>query len=137
VIPQRIASLEIDIKDFLKYPIIGYGGYQEAQWTRQLGAYVSTISGIGKILARFGIIGTFFFLFSIYKSSRKLQEIFNFRGSIFFFIIIIFISISYSIITHPLMMGFWLFYLFYKPIVLPDTFKKVINKEPLRIVNYQ
>jgi hypothetical protein len=118
-VPQRIVSLKIDFQDFLRYPIIGYGGYQEARWTWLLGADVATISGIGKILARFGIVGTLFFLFSVYKSSKTLQILYNFKGSLFFVLIILLISISYSIIENPLAMSFWLFFLFYKPAYFP------------------
>jgi hypothetical protein len=110
--PQRIASLQIDFKDFLNHPILGYGGFMEARWTKKLGANISTISGIGKILARFGIIGTFFFLFSLFKTSRSLQSIYSFRGWIFFILLILVISFSYSIIELPILLCFWLFYLF-------------------------
>jgi hypothetical protein len=46
--PQRFESLQIDFKDFLNHPVLGYGGQVEARWTHQLGAQIATISGIGK-----------------------------------------------------------------------------------------
>jgi hypothetical protein len=108
---QRFASFLIDFQDFLNNPILGYGGFMEERWTFKMGAVVTSISGIGKIMARFGIVGTFFFLFSLYKTSRSLQSLFFFKGWIFPILIILAISISYNV-DIPILLCFWLFYLF-------------------------
>jgi hypothetical protein len=55
--PQRITSFLIDWQDFLNNPILGYGGHGEERWTTKLGADIASISGIGKIFARFGLVG--------------------------------------------------------------------------------
>jgi hypothetical protein len=125
---QRIASFLIDFKDFLNHPIIGYGGHLDARWTVQIGANISTISGIGKIMARFGLIGTIFFFFSLYKSAESIQQIFNIKGRVFMILVIFIISISYSIIENPLVMSFWLFYLFFKPVPADYSNQSVLNK---------
>lgn len=106
--PQRITSFIIDFKDFLNNPILGYGGHQEERWTNKLGAQIASISGIGKILAKFGMVGTIFFFLMLIKSSKTLAEIFAFKGWIFPFLIVLLISISYSIIEHPLLICFWM-----------------------------
>lgn len=110
--PQRYTSFLIDFKDFLNNPILGYGGHNQERWTTKLGAQIESISGIGKLLARFGIIGTIFFIWMLIKSSKKLSLIFGFKGWGFLLVIIIMISISYSLIENPLIMCFWLFGLF-------------------------
>jgi len=112
IAPQRFASFMIALRDFLANPILGLGGVAEASWTRKIGANVSTITGLGNLLAQHGLVGLTIFIISLYKSSRFYSMTFNFRGTTLFFIIIIFISISYTIILLPLLMIFWMFKLF-------------------------
>ena len=110
--PQRITSFIIDFEDFLNNPILGYGGHQQERWTNKLGAQIASISGIGKILAKFGMVGTIFFFLMLFKSSKILTEIFTIKGWFFLLIIFIMISFSYSIIEHPLLICFWMFAFF-------------------------
>ncbi len=108
--PQRFESLRIDFVDFLNHPLIGYGGHQDAKWTNQMGATISTVSGIGKIMAQYGIVGILFFSISLWKSSKQLIKVFNVRGLIFPILFILLISISYGLFI-ALYMCLWLFYL--------------------------
>ena len=121
--PQRFESLQIDFIDFLNHPVIGYGGQVEARWTQQLGAQIATISGIGKVLAQFGVVGLIFFLFSVWSSSKKMVTLYNLRGALFPVVLIIMISISYTIFTI-LFTCIWLFY-------LASTYKTAVIKEYL------
>jgi hypothetical protein len=114
--PQRITSFMIDFQDFRNNPILGYGGHQEERWTYKLGADISSISGIGKILAKFGLIGTLFFFIGLFYSSKFLQSNFRFKGWLFPFLLILLTSVSYSLIEDPLFMCFWLVVLFYPKI---------------------
>ena len=114
--PQRLNSFLIDFQDFTNNPILGYGGHQEERWTSKLGADISTISGIGKVFAVFGLVGVIFFFTLLYKSSKLFALHYNFKGWIFPFLMILMISISYSLIFNPLLMCFWMFVLF-----LPKT----------------
>ncbi|MFC0875453.1 hypothetical protein ACE01N_02615 [Saccharicrinis sp. FJH2] len=106
--PQRFESFLIDWKDFINNPVIGYGGHTDAQWTKKMGANIGSISGIGKIFARYGIVGVFFFFYSLIMSSKMHSELFNFKGWLFPTLMILMISISYSLIEHPVFMCFWL-----------------------------
>mgnify|MGYP003975380905 CR=1 FL=1 len=118
--PQRINSFIIDFQDFKNNPILGYGGHLDERWTSKLGANISTISGIGKVFAVFGLVGVIFFFTLLYKSSKLFSLHFKFKGWIFPFLLILFISISYSLIFHPLFMCFWMHALFMpriKPII--------------------
>ncbi|HBE42607.1 MAG TPA: hypothetical protein DDW27_15670, partial [Bacteroidales bacterium] len=112
IAPQRFASFVIAFRDFLANPILGLGGNMEASWTSKIGANVSTITGLGNLLAQHGLVGLLFFALASYKSSSYYARVFNFKGNILFFIIILFISISYGIILLPLLMSFWMFGLF-------------------------
>lgn len=112
IAPQRFASFIIAFRDFIANPILGLGGAADASWTSKIGANVSTITGLGNLLAQHGLVGLIFFLVSAYRTSSFFSEAFNFKGTFLFFVIIIFISISYTLILLPLMMSFWMFRLF-------------------------
>jgi len=119
IAPQRFASFMIAFRDFLANPILGIGGAAEASWTSKIGANVSTITGLGNLLAQHGLVGLTFFLLALYKTSNFFAATFNFKGTFLFFAIIIFISISYTLILLPLLMSFWMFKLF-TPNGIPD-----------------
>lgn len=110
--PQRFASFMISIRDFVDNPILGLGGVNEARWTYKIGANVSTITGIGNLLAQYGIVGFLFFILSSVNASIFYSKQFHFSGKALFALLIVFISISYGIILLPLIMSFWLFALF-------------------------
>lgn len=112
IAPQRFASFIIAFRDFLANPILGLGGAAEASWTSKIGASVSTITGLGNLLAQHGLVGLIFFVISLYRTSSYFSDEFNYKGTFLFFAIIFFISISYTLILLPLMMSFWMFRLF-------------------------
>jgi hypothetical protein len=107
--PQRFASFVISFRDFIDNPILGLGGVNEARWTFKIGANVSSITGIGNLLAQYGLVGFLFFIISSLGSSGFYAKQFKFSGKFLFAIIIVFISISYGIILLPLIMSFWLY----------------------------
>ena len=109
VSPQRFVSFMIAFEDFKNNPILGTGGIEGESWTSKAGANISVISGIGSLLAQAGIIGFLFFIIFSIKSSYLLSEHFNYNGKFLLLIIIIFVSISYSIILLPLIACFWMF----------------------------
>ena len=108
--PQRFQSLQIDFIDFMNHPLIGYGGHLEASWTAELGTKITTISGIGGLMAQFGIVGTLFFLISLWISSKQIIILFNIRGTIFPVLFILLYAVSYSIF-EMLVMCVWLLFL--------------------------
>ena len=110
--PQRFASFLIAFRDFLNNPVLGLGGNAEASWTYKIGANVSAITGIGNILAQFGIVGFLFFIITLYRTSLFFSKTFRFYGKFLFFLVVLFISVSYGIVLLPLFMSFWMFELF-------------------------
>lgn len=126
IAPQRFASFLIAFRDFLANPLLGLGGNAEASWTSQIGANVSTITGLGNLLAQHGLVGLTFFLISLYKTSSFFSSAFNFKGTFLFFIIVFFISISYTLILLPLMMSFWMFRVF-TPQGIQDKHFKILR----------
>ena len=109
---QRVTSFTVDFQDFKNNPVLGYAGHQNERWTSKLGANVSTTSGIGKVFGQYGLIGVIFFFILLYKSSKMLTLIFNFKGWVFPFLLIVMTSISYSLIFNPLIMCVWMSSLF-------------------------
>ena len=124
--PQRYTSFLIDFQDFLNNPILGYGGHEEERWTMKLGAQIGSISGIGKLLARFGSIGSIFFFVLLINGSKKLALLFQYRGWGFLVVIFLMISLSYSLLEHPLLMSFWMF-AFFTP-AISSKFLNIKNK---------
>lgn len=107
--PQRFVSFMIGFQNFLNNPILGIEGGEKEGWTENIGANVAIISGLGKLISQNGIIGLLFFFISSLKSSSFFSEKFNYKGKAFLFVIILFISISYTIIFEPLIMCFWMY----------------------------
>jgi hypothetical protein len=131
--PQRFTSFLIAFKDFQNNPILGVAGHKEDTWTYKSGANISTISGIGNLLAQFGLVGFVFFIIMSYKTSVFFSRHFNYNGKFLFFIIILFISISYSILILPLLMSFWMFQLF----IPMNNIKNDIKIPVSNIKNYE
>jgi len=108
--PQRFQSFQIDFIDFMNHPIIGYGGHLTEAWTAKLGAEIATVSGIGGLMSQFGIVGTLFFLISLWISSKQIILLFNIRGTIFPALFILLYAVSYSV-SQILVMCVWLLFL--------------------------
>lgn len=104
---QRFLSLTMDFSDFINNPLTGYGG-EEAQMLANRESYnIVSISGIGKILARFGILGFGFFAVATAYSSYIISRQFDADSPTMLFLFIACVSISYSIIEHPLFICLW------------------------------
>jgi hypothetical protein len=124
--PQRFTSFVIRFTDFINNPILGLGAHNEETWTNKIGANISAITGIGDLLSEFGIIGFLFFIILSLKTSFLFSKYYKYNGQFLLFIIILFISISYSILFLPLVMCFWMFHFFEPRITIVNEKKKVI-----------
>lgn len=110
--PGRFASFVIAFRDFINNPVLGLATVNQESWTYRSGASISPISGIGNLLAQYGIIGFFFFMVFTIKSSLLFAKQFNYKGKLLLFFLILLISVSYSVILLPLVMSFWIYQLF-------------------------
>lgn len=115
VAAQRFLSFQLDFADFLKNPWTGYGGQDEQMLVRQEGLNIISISGIGKIMAKFGIAGIAFFLCITAASSVHLGRQFGGSSPSLLLLYIVLVSISYSLVEHPLFLCLWCFWLFARP----------------------
>lgn len=107
--PQRFLSFKVAFVDFKNNPVLGLGAHREDSWTYKMGSRISTISGIGNLLAQFGIVGFLVFIILTLKNSFFFAEHFSYRGKYLLFIVMILISVSYSMLFMPLIMSFWMF----------------------------
>jgi hypothetical protein len=123
--PQRFTSLLIAYIDFRNNPVLGIGVQSGEGWTYKLGSNISTISGIGNLMAMFGLVGLTFFVTLLLQASVFFSRYFNFNSIFLLFFIIVFISISYSILFIPMMMCFWMFHFF-----APESIKALGRKKP-------
>jgi hypothetical protein len=129
--PQRFSSLMITMIDFRNNPVFGLGGHVEDGWTAKIGARISPITGLGNLLAQFGLVGCLFFFISALRSSFYFSNYLDLKIKFLFFFLILFISISYTLIFFPLVMCFWMFRLF-----VPNEIKqKEIPKEELALAS--
>ncbi len=113
ITPQRFTSFVIAIKDFFLNPLLGTGGISGESWTSKVGVKISTITGIGNLLAHFGLVGFIFFLIATSRTSVLFSKSFNYKGKLLLLLIILSISISYGILFFPLITCFWIFGLFH------------------------
>ena len=111
---QRFSSFLISFRDFIYNPLLGTAGIDGENWYSKIGANISPISGLGNLLAMFGSVGFLFFSIICLRTSFLLSKYFKYKGRFLLFIIILFISISYTILLLPLIMGFWMFSYFAK-----------------------
>jgi hypothetical protein len=126
--PGRFASFVIAFEDFINNPVLGMATVSQESWTYKIGANISPISGIGNLLAQYGIVGFFFFMLFTIKSSLWFAKQFNYKGKLLLFFLMLLISVSYSVILLPLIMSFWMYQLFeYQPFIRNIKDKVSIN----------
>lgn len=112
ITPQRFSSLIMTLRDFKNNPLLGIAAHSEESWIEQAGSSISPITGIGNLMAQFGLAGLIPFLFFSIRSSTMFSRHFNYKGSLLLFLLILGISISYSVVLIPFVMCFWMFSLF-------------------------
>lgn len=127
VTAQRFVSFQMDFADFLNNPWTGYGGRESEQFATREGINVVSISGIGKILGRFGIVGFAFFIWATARSSAHLNRIYEARSPLLLFSLIVMVSISYSIIEQPMFLAIWCYWFFVGPQIVAPT-KKTMTR---------
>ena len=97
----RFDGFLLNLKDFNRYPILGYGGHFAATFSQENDLKISTTSGLGNWLAQYGIIGFVFLIVSFYKSSFLFVNLYNTKGILFLFLIYLIITFSFNLIDSP------------------------------------
>lgn len=106
----RFASFQLDWEEFLRHPVLGLGGYSKGTFLMQHGYdNIATISGIGKLLSRYGAIMSLLFIILLVKSAKTINKLFNTNNGWILLVVIIGSMISYDSWMQPAVMIFWTF----------------------------
>ena len=70
---------------------------------------IATISGIGKLLSRYGAIMSLLFIILLVKSAKTINKLFNTNNGWILLVVIIGSMISYDSWMQPAVMIFWTF----------------------------
>lgn len=106
----RLASFQLDWNEFLRHPILGLGGYSEGTMLMKQGYdNISTISGIGKLLSRYGSILAIVFVLLLIRSAKRINQYFGTHNGWLIIIVTLGMMISYDLWTHPIFMMFWMY----------------------------
>lgn len=123
--PGRFLSLRLAWEDFKLRPLFGFAGNASLNYASQQGASVAIISGLGTMLARYGIWGVFSWLFLLYLSGcfldkYKKEPLYKLR--FVWMLLNIGIAISYKLLFSPV------FFIFmFLPLFIPKKFKTSKN----------
>jgi len=133
---QRFAGFLIAIEDFKNNPLLGtIGGGAEERWTNKIGANVTVISGIGNFMAETGLVGLIFFMGLSLMGSIHLSKFYHYRGKLLLFFLILFISISYSVLLSYLVAFFWMFSAF-NPLKTSDKLVAIKKTKKIIVFSY-
>lgn len=106
----RFASFQMDWEEFLRHPVLGLGGYSKGTFLMQHGYdNIATISGVGKLLSRYGAIMALIFVLLLIKSAKTINKLFQTNNGWLLIVVIIGSMISYDSWMQPAIMIFWLF----------------------------
>ena len=106
---SRLYSLQLNIEEFLRHPIIGLGGYTKGTWLAQHNYDVATISGIGNMLVYFGAVMTLLFIILLVRSCIYIKKVTKSQNAIILLITILGIMVSYNLWKQPIFIAFWMF----------------------------
>ena len=94
----RLFGLLVSWYEFIKHPIIGIGGNQDA-----MDYYV--FSGIGDLFVKFGLVLAIIYFVLLFKSEKCVRNAFNNYGGFYIVVVIILLMISYQMWEQPLFLS--------------------------------
>lgn len=103
----RTPSMMVDLIDFSRQPIIGYGVNRDLR-TQSFYTKLVRVNGLTDWMVSFGIIGTLLFFVGYYVGFKKYLRANNLKGQLFLVIIISVIFFATTVTTHI----FWLSLMF-------------------------
>lgn len=105
----RMYSFVLCWEEFLRHPIIGLGGWSKGTKLVAEGFdNIYLISGVGKLLAMYGIIMTLLFVKLLLMSAKTMCKMFSVNGWLIV-VVIIGMMISYDLWMTPIFMTCWLY----------------------------
>ena len=107
---DRTLSFMLLLDEFTRHPIFGYG-FSEARFMQY---EITTFSGLGHLLAQFGIIVFLLFGFLLIKASLLLNRHFGNKTGWMIMVAVIGMMISYMVWTQPFFIAIWLSSVFMK-----------------------
>lgn len=115
-VPQRFEALFYSILDFINDPLLGHGkdmtySYTSTHIFQDLS--VSLSNSTIQIFAENGIFIGLLFYYILYKTSKAICYKYRYKGTWFYFILFIVISISYQFHQEPLIIAFIFYSYFY------------------------
>lgn len=125
ITPQRFTGLYLDFQNWLHDFWFGYNLNENSYAEKILfaGYSVWLSDGVIQIFSKYGLFVGLFFYWQLFKSSVKLSNDFNYKGTLIFALIFILISISYDFWSSAIMLHY-IFYALY------------VNKDNKIAVNY-
>lgn len=93
----RFNGLLLNLKDFNKNPIIGFGGNFNSTFAEENNLNITSTSGLGNWLAQYGLVGFIFLLICFYRSSGLLVYLYKGEGLIFLITIYLIMSFSFNL----------------------------------------
>lgn len=106
---QRFFSFLLDWQEFLRHPILGLGCNWQNTWLAEHGYDISSVSGIGNLLATYGGIIAVLFIVMMYKTSLVINREYHSRNGFILMPLILGVMISYSLWTYPIIIAIWLY----------------------------
>lgn len=102
----RFQSIYILWIDFIENPILGIGANQSATWLSRMGLEGNPTSGIGNMMARYGIFLMVPFFFLLATTSKRLAAmVAPGRGKFALFWVVIILGFSFSIVETPIFLS--------------------------------
>lgn len=103
----RFNGFLLNLKDFEKHPIIGFGGNFDATFSRENELNITSTNGLGNWLAQYGVVGFVFLIVAFYKSSSLIINLYETKGVFFLFIIYLIMSFAFNLMEHSMFILFF------------------------------
>ena len=107
---DRTWSFMLLLDEFTRHPIFGYG-FSEANFMQ---FEMKTFSGIGHLLAQFGIVITIVFILLLVKASLNINKYYYNRSGWLMLVAMLGMMVSYMLWTHPFFIAIWMSAIFMK-----------------------
>ena len=106
----RFPSLMLDIQDFKKYPVFGYG-QQRSERTQHDYVKLTRVNGFSDRLATWGGIGILFFFITYYMGFKNFLKSHGCKGAALVVLIVFALDFASTVHSHPIWMLYYFIFL--------------------------